>query len=60
MHEDGWKDVIIILLIVGFIFAVLIAAINDGPKFCPECGARYGDNTQYCSYDGCELLERRK
>ena len=29
-------------------------------KFCPQCGAEFGSDVQYCSFDGTELKVKQQ
>lgn len=60
MDEDNAYIAAIAVLAVALLCAIIIAVASNEPKFCPECGERWADNYEYCPYDNCELLERRK
>ena len=60
MYDDIGYIAAITILAVALIFAIIVAIESNEPKFCPECGERWADNYEYCSFDGTELLERRK
>ena len=60
MNDEGLPIFLLILLVVVFASMLAIIFTNCGPKFCPECGARYDGNTIYCDQCGVELLERGK
>jgi len=44
-------------LIGGAVGAAGGALVGDAmmTKFCPQCGAEFGSDVQYCPYDGTEL-----
>lgn len=60
MDGDGVYVMAIISLAIALLVAIFVAVASNEPKFCPECGERWADNYEYCPYDNCELLERRK
>lgn len=58
-------DVLVSILAVVIIISFFIGMMAEygieqhHSKFCPECGSRYGIDTEYCEHDGLKLKAKK-